>query len=299
MIPKLTLSGDFEHPDLDSLCDELRGLRDWEAGEPARVDLSKLKSMEPTTLAVLLTHLDGLHRRRICNPLRDLEPPHDEGPVECLHPEALNDLLVEGNGHWQTIEGDVPAILGCEPFIGSHGVTSVSASLSEQLKIHTDWSLSSQKWLWSMIIELSENVIQHSHAAGGVAVLRIRPAEQRISLAIADGGIGIRESLAHNPEFSDIGDDLTAIIRAMGAKATGEPGTGGGMGLYLARCLVRSNGGTFMIRSGEASREEGDALNSSSDLPRLQGTLIAVEARTDRPFEYDDAVASRLQLPTG
>jgi signal transduction histidine kinase len=114
-------------------------------------------------------------------------------------------------------------------------------------------------------------------------------------LAIADSGIGIRKSLIRNPEFSDIGDDLTAITKAIGARTTAEPGTGGGMGLFLARCLVRSNGGSFMVQSGEARREESDALGSSGHLPCLHGTLVSIEARTDRPFDYDETVASALR----
>jgi anti-sigma regulatory factor (Ser/Thr protein kinase)/ABC-type transporter Mla MlaB component len=297
MSPTLTLSGDFEHPDLDSLCDELQRVRRWAPGESARVDLRRLKNMEPTTLAVLLTSLHGLHRRQICNPLEDLDPPQGEGQVECLRPHALNELLVGGSGHWQMIEGDSPAILGCESFAGNRGVDRVRSELCRQLRTHTDWSLSSLKSVGTMIFELSENVIQHSGVSGGVTVLRICPGEQRVSLAIADGGVGIRESLTRNPEFSDIGDDLTAIVKAMRARATGEAGTGGGMGLFLARCVVRSNGGAFMVRSGEACCEESDTRSNAANLPSLLGTLISVEARTSEPFEYDETVATQLGLP--
>jgi anti-sigma regulatory factor (Ser/Thr protein kinase) len=292
--PTLTLSGDFAHPDLDSLCDELRGLPEWPADEPASVDLRELQSMEPTTMAVLLASLEGLHRRRLCNPLEDLEPPRYENGVKCLHPQALNDLFVDGDGHWQEIDGATPTIIGCEVFTGASGVDDITAGLSQQLAIHTEWSSSSLKSLGSMIFELSENVIQHSQAKGGVAVLRISPTEQRIALAIADNGVGIRESLARNPDFSDIGDDLTAIAKAMGPRATGEPGTGGGMGLFLARCITRSNGGTFIVRSGEACREENAALSDSGHLPYLHGTLVGVEARTDLPFEHDDTISAAL-----
>jgi anti-sigma regulatory factor (Ser/Thr protein kinase) len=295
MSPTLTLSGDFARSDLDLLCDELRDLPEWSPDEPASVDLRSLQSMEPTALAVLLATLGGLHRRQICNPLQDLYPPENQNGVKCLHPRALHDLMA-GHGHWQE-DNDSPAILGCETFAGTGGVDAVRERLYQQLAIHTDWSSSSLKSLSGMIFELSENVIQHSRAAGGVAVLRVCSEEQRIALAIADNGIGIRESLVRNPEFSDIGDDLTAIVKAMGARTTGEPGTGGGMGLFLARCMVRSNGGRFMVRSGEACREESDSLRDSGHLSHLHGTLISVEARTDRPFDYDETIASVLGQP--
>lgn len=232
----------------------------------------------------------------LCDELRSLPGwAHDER-IEGLLPEALDDLLVEETARRQAIMGDPPATLCFQSFAGNVGVDRVTAAFSQQLVSDTDWSSSSLKSLGTTIFELGENVIQHSESAGGVAVLRVCPEEQRIALAIADGGIGIRRSLVRNPEFGDIGDDLTAIVKAMGAQATGEAGTGGGMGLFLARCLVRSNGGTFLVRSGEARREEGETLSDSSQLPHLQGTLISVEARTDRPFDYDDNVAERLRL---
>ncbi len=297
MTPTLTLSGDFDRRDLDSLCDELQGLPGWSPGERTCLDLSGLQRMEPATLAVLLASLRGLHTRQICDPLRDLVPPQSDVGVACLHPQALNRLLVDGSGYWQEIDGRSPAILGCEAFTGSDGVDRARAALYRQLAIHTDWSSSSLTAIAGMIFELSENVIQHSETTGGIAVLRICPTQQRIALAIADSGIGIRESLVRNPEFSDIDDDLTAITKAVGARTTGEAGTGGGMGLFLARCQVRSNGGSFMVRSGEACREENDALSRSRHLPYLHGTLVAVEGRTDVPFDYDETVASVLRQP--
>jgi anti-sigma regulatory factor (Ser/Thr protein kinase) len=295
MTPTLTLSGNFAQPDLDSLCDELQDLPKWAKGEPARIDLSELQEMEPANLAVLLASLGRLHRRQICNPLQDLEPPQGHDGTACLHPHALNRLLAEGNGHWQEVQGDSPAILGCEPFTGSEGVDRVMRSLFQELSVHTDWPSPSLKAMAGMVLELGENVIQHSRASGGVAVLRICPSEQRVGLAIADHGVGIRESLARNPDFVDIGDDLTAITKAISADTTGEPGTGGGMGLFLARCLVRSNSGSFLVRSGEACREEGESLTDSGQLPRLHGTLVSVQARTDLPFEYDELVAAAMR----
>lgn len=249
--------------------------------------------MDPTPLAVLLASLGGLCERQIWDPLEHIKPPSRGKGVDCLHPEKLNHLLNEGSGHWQEIANE-STILGCESFAGFRGVDGVTRSLYKKLAVHTDWSASSLKSMSGMIFELSENVIQHSRTTGGIAVLQMRPADQRVVLAIADNGIGIRESLAHNPEFSHMKDDLAAIAKAMGPRTTGEPGTGGGMGLFLARCLVRSNGGNFVVRSGEACREENDALCDSVDLPPLHGTLVSVEARTDLPFEYDRSVEAML-----
>lgn len=293
MSPSLTLSGDFNQPDLDSLCDELQGLLTWSGEEPVHIDLRGLENLDPIPLAVLLTSLGGLCNRQVWDPLGDAESLDETPRLECLHPQRLKNLLVGGDGHWEKRD-DESTILGCECFAGLDGVDRVTRSLYRQLAIHTDWSTPSLKSMNGMIFELSENVIQHSKTTGGIAVLRICPGDQQISLAIADHGIGIRESLARNPEYSDMEDDLAAISKAMGPRTTGEPGTGGGMGLFLARCLVRSNGGNFMVRSGEACREENDCRIDLERLPTLHGTLVSVEARTDLPFEYDQSVETML-----
>jgi ABC-type transporter Mla MlaB component/anti-sigma regulatory factor (Ser/Thr protein kinase) len=295
MTTKLTLSGDFTHPDLDSLCHELRNLRGWSAGEPSpRLDLSKLSALEPTTMAVLLASICQLDSHGNFDPFEDVVPPEGEGSPRCLSPKILEKLL-DGVGHWQEGSGDEAETIGCEVFAGHAGIDRVTGILKEKLTVHTDWSASSLRDFSVMAFELAENVVQHSATRRGVAVLRIRPAEKRVNLAIADSGIGVRESLVNNPDYRDIADDLKAITVSMGAKASAEPGTGGGMGLYFSRLLVRGNGGTFLIRSGSACREEGDLPVDSTQLPHLSGTLIAVEVRTDLPVEY----ASQGNAKTG
>lgn len=297
MNPTLTLSGDFAHSDLDLLCDELRHLRKWSPGQSAHVDLQGLNVLEPTTLAILLATLCGLRRRQIFDPPENFIAPEGGDAAACLTPEALRGLITEGTGHWQEVD-EGTAILGSEVFIGTGGVDRVTAILQTKLGAETDWSLSSLRAFGSMAFELTENVIQHSGAAGGIAVLKVCPLRATVSLAIADSGIGVRKSLGHNPEYRDIADDLTAIVAAMGAGTTGEPGTGGGMGLYFARLLVRSNEGRFLIRSGEACREESATICDSNQLPHLHGTLISIETRTDRPLDYGQIEAS-LKRPSG
>jgi len=250
-------------------------------GEDTRVNLGGLGSLESMPLAALMASLRGLRRRRICNPLDNFTPPTGQGP-DCLGRDALKALIDEGKGHWQ--ESDV--VLGCEAFANSDGIDRVAASLQKQLLHHTDWSSRSLSSFGTLVLELAENVMQHSAAHGGVTVLEIDSLRQQVSLAMADSGIGIRRSLASNPDYEDIDDDLTAIRTSMLAKTSGEPGTGGGMGLYLARLMVRDNGGSFLIRSGTACRDESETIRDSKELPHLHGTLISVQARTDRALDY-------------
>jgi anti-sigma regulatory factor (Ser/Thr protein kinase) len=286
----LALSGDFANPELDLLCDELGCLQEWVPEEPGYVDLADLGALGPSALAVLLTSLRGLQRRQICNPVKDIEPPRT-GPLAGLSQEQLAEVIGGSVGHWQ--ETSRGTVLGSELFSRVEEIDRATKQLSSSLISHTQLSAHSITCLCTMVFELAENVLQHSDTACGAMCAQIRAEQEHIGLAIADSGIGIRASLAANPDFSDIPDDLTAISTAVSAGATGEPGTGGGMGLFLARCLVRGNNGLFLVRSGDAAREETNQERAQKNLPPLQGTLVAVEINCDRRLDYEE-VEERL-----
>lgn len=84
----------------------------------------------------------------------------------------------------------------------------------------------------------------------------------------------------------------------MQAGASGEPGTGGGMGLYLTRAMVRGNGGRVLVRSGDAKCVESDERTVARRLARMHGTLIGIEARSDRPLQ-DDEIRARMRALSG
>jgi anti-sigma regulatory factor (Ser/Thr protein kinase) len=178
--------------------------------------------------------------------------------------------------------------LWCHSFVNGRGITAAASACQMALERHTNWSLAEIGSFGAMVSEIAENVLQHSSdPAGGVAAVQIHAGEKVVELAVADCGVGIRHSLARNSDYGDIGDDLTAIHTAIGPGATSDPGAAGGYGLFLARLVTGDNGGRFLVRSGDASYEQSDMRTELRRLPRLQGTLVFVEARTDHPLDYD------------
>jgi len=291
------LSGDFERPDLDRLCHELRHSRGYPAGSSVAVDLGGIGKVEVAPLACLVASLRGLSRRGVCDPLGSFTPPADGAAPACLRREELAQLVTESGCCWQTI-GEPASLLGCESFATDDEIERVISNLRTRIASDTDWPDADLTSLGSMASDLAMNVLQHSDAQGGVVVSEIHPSEKRVSLAIADCGIGIRESLGRNPDYRDIPDDLVAIATALAPQTTAEPGQGGGMGLYLARLVVGENGGTFYVRSGDAARTQGETTIDESHLPHLAGLLIAVEARTDQEFDYGQ-IEKWLKEPSG
>lgn len=278
---RLVLGGDLPEDELDSLCAEL------DCARPAAVDLSRLGALEPATLAILISTLRGLQREGACS-LADIVP--CATPGSCLGAEGLEQLVGSEGSRWQR-QGS--RLLGWQTFASGQAALAAAVSVGLGLRHHSGWSIQSSAAMAGLAFELGENVRQHSDCPEGALALQTDPEGDRVTMAIADAGIGIRASLERNPKYDELDDDLDAIEAAVRAGETGEPGTGGGMGLYLTRAMVRGNGGRVLVRSGEAGWEEREERRRRRELQPLRGTLIGIEARTDRPL-HDEELWARI-----
>lgn len=264
--------------------------------EGITLDLHDVTSLNSGALAFLVANLRSIKRKRLYEPLERMV-----APVECvptLTPRDLQSLLTDRAGYGLHEGGDAISLRPCEPFSTAGGVTRGVSALQMRIRTETAWDPVDVASLGAMAADLTENVLQHARSdGGGVAALRTLPDGETVELAVADCGVGVRGSLVENPEFEDLGDDLSAIRAAVRPGATADPGSGGGYGLFLARLVVRDNGGSIAIRSGYAEWNE-----SNPDGQRVcdhdLGTLIVVRARTDRPFNYD-RVDEFLEDPVG
>lgn len=293
----LQLSGRIGHEDLDALCRELAPVHVLREPTSVRCDLRRLELFDPSTLALFIATMRSLRHQRICDPTDDYHPPGAEGLGRWLDPRAFERLVAPLAGRGPADGGGIPTPRGCEPFIDGDGITRAITSL--QMATAGVWHLQGLQSFGAMVADMTENVLQHSGtSSGGVAAVGVDPVENRVSLAIADCGVGVRRSLMRNPEYRDIPDDLSAVSTAISPGTTSDPGAGGGVGLFLARLVLRDNGGSFFIRSGDAAFQQGEKTFIARRLPHLPGTLVAVEARTDRIFDYA-RIDHWLQQPSG
>jgi signal transduction histidine kinase len=135
-----------------------------------------------------------------------------------------------------------------------------------------------------MIEEICRNAIQHGDTAGGVAAVAGLP-DGHFELAVADVGIGVRESLARNPDYAYVDQGL-ALQTALAPGVTGDPAPARGMGLFLTRLVVAENGGVLTLRSGDAQVICTPNAITATDAPWLPGTLVVARVRTSAPFDY-------------
>ncbi len=137
----------------------------------------------------------------------------------------------------------------------------------------------SRNALIRIMIELFQNIPQHSNATGVVSdphgLAAMQDYADSIFLAVVDKGVGLHGSLALRPEFASLSDRsaLDAIVFE-GMSRFADPGRGGEL-RRIAR-LVRNWDGMLAIRSGEAAliadAERGDIY----DAPVFAGVQIAI-----------------------
>lgn len=130
----------------------------------------------------------------------------------------------------------------------------LSARLTDMIAHHMPISGTDRSALIVLFAELIENVNRHAGPeTPAVACAQVYPKQNKLTLCVADLGIGLRESIAtgSNPDLIrrlERGEPATLIATA--PLTTSKPGKHSGYGLYVASELTVRNGGTFRIFSG-------------------------------------------------
>ncbi|WP_221585537.1 hypothetical protein [Microbacterium sp. G2-8] len=154
---------------------------------------------------------------------------------------------------------------------GEHGGEKVAALVADKLHANgTDPAV--VEALHNAICETVGNIEFHAEVDGGYAVAQT--INGRIIFAIADSGIGLRESLEKRQA---VNDDSNAIELATVANisATGEVGRGQGLPETVSTSIAA--GGVVHIASGVAIfRYEGDTVTKRTVDQPFEGTVIQV-----------------------
>jgi hypothetical protein len=164
-------------------------------------------------------------------------------------------------------------LIELERFNDSHGSDRLASFIWERLKGGVDGEVVNQ--LFEATGELGQNVVEHagSPVGGFIAAQRYKAGapEERIVVAVGDVGVGIRESL--RVRYGDM-TDAESIRRAIQWHVSRVPDEGRGQGLPGVVDGVRGLGGTVWIRSGAACRTVTRGQARTSEVSRLQGTIV-------------------------
>jgi len=198
-------------------------------------------------------------------------------------------------------------------------IESVASDIS-RLLIRRAEAEDTRQTLYYILVEFLRNAVQHSQDKGGAVVgaqlmdktreYKMRPV---IQVAVADGGIGIMNSLlATYPDIKDAHEALVMAQQPWVSSQFHRGGRGGqtnaGLGLYFIAEMAKRAAGRFLIASrGGALLLQGDATyqqhhHIQAEGPGFPGTIVVFELPLGEVQDYDGLIqyiqeTARERLP--
>ena len=134
--------------------------------------------------------------------------------------------------------------------------------------------------------EILGNVLTHAAAeTPGVVCAQYRPNQQRFNIGICDMGRGLLGSL--QPTFPEVRSHGLAIDKAIERGVTRDSAIGQGNGLAGSYEIVRLNGGTYQIWTGDVVYElnKGKRRPGFQSMPAVFGTGVMFSLDTSKPVD--------------
>lgn len=135
----------------------------------------------------------------------------------------------------------------------------------------------------TMLAEVCGNAVDHSRDVGFVMIQKYDHRQYvEVKLAIADLGIGIRESLT--AVHTDLRDSSAGYIRQALSGLSSRVGPRGGQGLPAISRIATASGGSLHIRSetGLVQIFGTGAITAHDNLPYFPGTQIGITFRSNK-----------------
>jgi hypothetical protein len=257
-------------------------------GEPVVVDLRTVEFVEPAGLCGLAALLEFLCAR--CSDV-SLTLPGRDVPA---YLERMNFFRIFGdrigtNADVESLEerqrhnpGTLQELIN---FHTEEEIPGIIHRISEILE-NQGYRLRERVAICSTLSEVCANAAEHGVSSFGAyaavqayhhIVSGSRRRGEEVLIAIADGGVGVRETLSRNPKYAEeTATDNEALRHAleMGVSGTGEIGRGGGLALVAG--IAARSGGSLSLRSGTGRVTVYESRKNSRNVPQFPGTFVRV-----------------------
>ena len=152
---------------------------------------------------------------------------------------------------------------------------------------YADGVLQSFEWALN---EIAGNVLVHAGGGHGWMQVVIHPKSHHMAIVVADGGVGIPETI--RKAFPQYRNDEDAIAHALKEGITSRPDFGQGKGLTGTLQIVKINkGGRLSIHSQKGRVEWlNDRLEIKGDFPPFPGTFVDIQLNFAEPIEIEKAL---------
>jgi anti-anti-sigma regulatory factor len=273
---------------LGSLDPAFEAMAKLEDGSPVSLDLRQVDFVEPAGLCGLAALLERLTARSE-NVSLSLRGRNVAAYLERMDFFRMFEGKLETNVDVSSLEDRErhdPGTL--QELINFHNEDEIPAIIHRISKIleNQEYLLKERVAVCSTLSEICANAAEHGTSSfGAYAAVQAyhhivsgpRRRGEEVLVAIADGGVGVRETLSRNPKYAEnTGTDNDAIRHAleMGVSTTGEVGRGGG--LTLVAQIAARNGGSLSIRSGSGRITVYEKRKNSRHVPPFPGTFVRV-----------------------
>jgi hypothetical protein len=294
---KIELPGSFvlQQRRIERLIRLLHPVLVLESPAVVEVDLSRLVSLGPTAVALLIAALRRLDDGELFAEGSILLPPRSPQVKNYLMRMNLIRSLSGGEELPEPItRHQAHGFRPCSMFSDDNDYWKVAKAMTEALSESCRTDAVAESAVRVCLEEVTENVIHHAEADHGFGAAQGWRKTSQFEIGIVDLGRGVRASLTQNPDYADIADDASAISTALGARVTATPHRNSGIGLYITKMLLAANGGSLLVRSGTGAVYSGSTDEVRTEPESMPGTLVALRARTDRPLDIN-AVYQRLE----
>jgi len=256
-------------------------------GEPVVVDLRTVEFVEPAGLCALAALLEYLSAR--CEVV-DLALAGRDVPayLERMNFRSFGET-VRTNADVASLEerrrhnpGTLQELIN---FHTEEEIPGIIERISEILE-NQGYRLRERVAICSTLSEVCANAAEHGVSSFGAyaavqayhhIVSGSRRRGEEVLIAIADGGVGVRETLTRNPEYAEhttTDNDALRHALEMGVSATGEIGRGGGLALVAG--IAARAGGSLSLRSGSGRVTVYENRKNSRNVPDFPGTFVRV-----------------------
>ncbi len=258
------------------------------SGEPVVLDLSTVEFVEPAGLCGLAALLDFLCER--CEDVSLTLPGRDvPAYLERMDFFRLFGGRISTNADLASLEerrrhnpGTLQELVN---FHTEEEIPGIIERISEILE-NQGYRLRERVAICSTLSEICANAAEHGTSSFGAyaavqayhhIVSGSRRRGEEVLIAIADGGVGVRETLSRNPKYAEeTATDNDALRHAleMGVSGTGQIGRGGGLALVAG--IASRSGGSLSLRSGTGRVTVYESRKNSRNVPRFPGTFVRV-----------------------
>jgi hypothetical protein len=258
------------------------------SGEPVVLDLSTVEFVEPAGLCGLAALLDFLCER--CEDVSLTLPGRDvPAYLERMDFFRLFGGRISTNADLASLEerrrhnpGTLQELVN---FHTEEEIPGIIERISEILE-NQGYRLRERVAICSTLSEICANAAEHGTSSFGAyaavqayhhIVSGSRRRGEEVLIAIADGGVGVRETLSRNPKYAEeTATDNDALRHAleMGVSGTGQIGRGGGLALVAG--IASRSGGSLSLRSGTGRVTVYESRKNARNVPRFPGTFVRV-----------------------